>query len=54
MNDVINVDGITDRDGRIEYIGKAYRVNDDIYHCIAIVDGSLCKVEVTIKPKDTK
>lgn len=49
----IDVDGIQDstRPG-IEYWGVARHVFDDTYRCLANVGGTLCAVEVTIRPHD--
>jgi hypothetical protein len=51
-NEVL-VDG--ERDRRypgIQYWGKATRQPDGTYRCLANVEGSLCVVEVNIKPMD--
>lgn len=47
----VEVEGIRDPSGRITYIGQAVRVRDNVYHCLAIVDSALCRVEVTISFK---
>jgi len=47
--ETVDVDGINDPSGRITYFGKATRVRDNIYQCLARVDSSLCRVEVSIK-----
>lgn len=46
--DVIDVDGRTDRDGLIRYLGKAWKQADGTWQCLAIVGTALCRVEVTI------
>lgn len=49
--ETVEVDGIDDPSGRITYFGKATRIKDNVYHCLARVDNALCKVEVSIKFK---
>lgn len=46
----IDVDGMIDpkSGGRIRYVGKATRMVDGSYLCLADVDGRLCRVEVRI------
>lgn len=49
--ETVEVDGIDDPTGRITYFGKATRIKDNVYHCLARVDNCLCKVEVSINFK---
>jgi len=45
----IPVDKMTDKSGRIQYIGDAtYSHGEGFYKCLADVDGALCTVEVKI------
>jgi hypothetical protein len=50
--DYVSVDGLRDakRPEGIRYMGKATRQPDGKYHCLAIVGGTLCVVEVTLTP----
>jgi len=46
----VNLDGRTDKDGRILYLGDAtYTHGDGFYRCLAQVDSALCVVEVRIR-----
>lgn len=45
----LDVDGIQDPNHDITYIGKATRMDDGTWRCLANAGGSLCIVEVNIK-----
>jgi hypothetical protein len=46
--DTVIVDGITNYDCRVTYIGQATRQPDGTWRSLAIVDGALCIVELSI------
>lgn len=46
----IGVDGMIDEATGIRYIGKAMKTFDGHWLCLANVGGSLCRVELTVKP----
>lgn len=49
MAEEINVDGIKDQERNIAYVGKATKMENGKWHCLANIDGELCLVEVVIK-----
>ncbi|MCK9567558.1 hypothetical protein M0R72_01250 [Candidatus Pacearchaeota archaeon] len=46
----LNVDGMHDPNHDITYIGKATKMEDGTWRCLANVEGALCLVEVNIRP----
>lgn len=46
--DKVLVDGITNYEGRVTYLGQATRQPDGTWRSLAIVDGALCTVELSI------
>lgn len=46
----IDVDGVFDEATGIRYIGKATRTFDGRWLCLAQIDNTLCRVELTISP----
>jgi len=46
----LDVDGMADPNHDITYIGKATKMEDGTWRCLANVEGALCLVEVNIKP----
>ena len=46
----LNVDGMRDPNHDITYIGKATKMEDGTWRCLAKVEGALCLVEVNIRP----
>ena len=46
----LDVDGVVDETANIRYIGKALRLFDGRWRCLADVGGALCIVEVTVRP----
>lgn len=48
--DEVDIDGVVDERQHIRYIGKAMRQPDGTYIALAAVNGSLCRVELTITP----
>lgn len=46
----INLDGVVDETTGVRYLGKATRDFDGYWLCLADVGGSLCVVEVTVRP----
>ena len=46
----LDVDGMVDPKHDITYIGKATKMEDGTWRCLANVEGALCLVEVNIKP----
>ncbi len=46
--DRVLVDGITNYEGRVTYLGQATRQPDGTWRSLAIVDGALCTVELSI------
>jgi hypothetical protein len=46
----IDVNGMIDEATGIEYIGKATKTFDGHWLCLANVGGSLCRVELTVRP----
>jgi hypothetical protein len=47
------VDGREDRRRGIRYLGIATLQDDGTWQCLAIVDNSLCRVEVKLTPDPT-
>jgi len=47
---VIDVDGMIDEATGVRYIGKATKTFDGHWLCLADVGGSLCRVELTVRP----
>jgi hypothetical protein len=47
--DKIDLDGQIDEDRHIEYMGKAIKLPDGIWVCLAAVQGCLCRVEVSFR-----
>lgn len=45
--DEIDVDGLVDAKG-VRYLGKAVKMPNGMYQCLADVDGALCRVECRI------
>lgn len=50
MEHEIDVNGIKDPNHDITYMGKAVKMEDGTWRCLANVEGSLCLVEIIIKP----
>ena len=46
----LDVDGMADPNHNITYIGKATKMEDGTWRCLANVEGALCLVEVNIRP----
>ena len=46
----IDVDGLVDESTGIRYIGKAMKIFDDRWLCLANIGGALCRVELTVRP----
>jgi len=46
----IDVDGMIDEATGIRYLGKATKTFDGHWLCLADVGGSLCRVELTVRP----
>lgn len=44
----LDVNGYVDEKNGIEYIGKATKMPDGTWQCLAIVGVSLCRVEITV------
>ena len=45
----IDLDGVVDPKTGIQYLGKAVRMPDGTWRCLANLGGCLCRVEVSIK-----
>lgn len=50
--EVVDVNGIIDDKTGHEYIGNAYRQPDGMYRCLANVNGTLARVEVSLRKMD--
>jgi hypothetical protein len=48
FGDEVDLDGYFDEPKQVRYIGKAKRIYENQYQCLAVVGGSLCLVEATI------
>lgn len=46
----IDVDGLEDEKHDIRYLGRATRDEHGEWSCLAIVQGSLCRVAITVVP----
>lgn len=48
----VDLDGTFDEQKQVRYIGKAWRMPDGTWRCLADVHGCLCRVQVSIKSEN--